>query len=84
MSLAGPRPLLVNQKSLIVAREQFGVHRIKPGITGLAQVSGRDELSDEAKVRLDAQYLNQMSLTLDAQILARTVLNVMRSNGVRH
>lgn len=84
MSLVGPRPALFSQQRLIVAREQFGVHRIKPGITGLAQVSGRDELSDEAKVQLDAQYLNQMSLILDAEILARTVLNVMRSKGVRH
>jgi O-antigen biosynthesis protein WbqP len=82
MSLVGPRPALYNQDDLIAAREAEGVHSIPPGITGWAQINGRDELAVPEKVRLDAWYLEHFSLWLDVRILARTITAVFSKRGV--
>jgi O-antigen biosynthesis protein WbqP len=84
MSLVGPRPALFNQHDLIEARTRKGVHRLLPGVTGWAQVNGRDELSILQKVAYDEQYLQQQSLALDARILVRTVVQALRGAGVSH
>ena len=83
MSFVGPRPALFNQHDLIQMRTQAGVHRLTPGLTGWAQINGRDELSLEEKVRLDALYLQQRSFAWDLQILAITVLKVVRRDSIR-
>jgi O-antigen biosynthesis protein WbqP len=82
MSLVGPRPALWNQDDLIALREAQGVHRVKPGITGYAQVKGRDELPIPQKAQLDAYYVNHQSLWLDVKILILTVFAVVRTKGV--
>jgi O-antigen biosynthesis protein WbqP len=84
MSLVGPRPALHNQYELIHLRERLGVNDIRPGVTGLAQVRGRDELSDAEKARIDAEYLKTMTLALDLKILVHTVSKVVRREGIRH
>ena len=81
MSLVGPRPALPSQTELNAQREALGVHALRPGITGWAQVNGRDELSDTDKVARDAEYLQQQSLVLDALIVLRTVLAVFSAHG---
>lgn len=82
MSLVGPRPALWNQADLIALREAQGVHRVKPGITGYAQVKGRDELPIPEKALLDAYYVNHQSLGLDLKILFLTVFAVLQTKGV--
>jgi O-antigen biosynthesis protein WbqP len=82
MSLVGPRPALWNQDDLIALREAQGVHVVKPGITGYAQVKGRDELPIPQKAQLDAYYVNHQSLWLDVKILILTVFAVVRTKGV--
>lgn len=84
MSLVGPRPALYNQHDLVTLRTQVGVHRLTPGLTGWAQVNGRDELPLEAKVALDHWYLQHQSLALDLRILWRTARKVLRADGVAH
>lgn len=84
MSLVGPRPALHNQHDLIAQRTQAGVHMLRPGLTGWAQINGRDELPIAQKVALDAWYLEHRSLALDVRILLRTVLKVLRRDGVSH
>jgi O-antigen biosynthesis protein WbqP len=84
MSLVGPRPALFNQHDLIGARSAAGVHSLLPGITGWAQVNGRDELPIPAKVALDAEYLRRRSLGLDVRILWLTIWKVARRDGVSH
>jgi O-antigen biosynthesis protein WbqP len=84
MSLVGPRPALFNQDDLIALRTEHGVHALRPGVTGWAQINGRDELAIPDKVRLDAYYLRHQSLALDLKILALTVLKVCRREGVAH
>jgi len=84
MSLVGPRPALFNQQDLIELRTNFGVHLLLPGITGWAQVNGRDELSIEDKVAFDVFYLKNQSLWLDIKILWMTLLKVVRREGVYH
>lgn len=84
MSLVGPRPALFNQDDLIALRTQCGVHELVPGLTGLAQISGRDELPIPEKVALDAQYLKRQSVGLDLAILWKTFLKVVRRDGVSH
>ena len=84
MSLVGPRPALFNQHDLIEARRECGVAALRPGITGWAQVNGRDELSIPEKVAYDRKYLVEMSSGFDFRILVITILNVMRRRGVRH
>jgi len=84
MSFVGPRPALYNQDDLIALRTQHGVHRLVPGLTGWAQVNGRDELPIPVKVRMDAEYLARRSLAFDLKILWLTALKVIRSDGVAH
>ena len=84
MSLVGPRPALYNQEDLISLRTKEGVHHLMPGITGLAQVSGRDELSIADKVRIDKSYLEQRSFKFDLYIIWLTVLKVLKRDGISH
>lgn len=84
MSFVGPRPALFNQYDLIALRSQHGVHELLPGLTGWAQVNGRDELPIPDKVRLDVEYLQRRSLWLDLHILWLTVVKVLRRDGVSH
>ncbi|MDB5850449.1 MAG: UDP-phosphate galactose phosphotransferase [Rhodoferax sp.] len=84
MSFVGPRPALFNQQDLIALRTAHGVDALVPGLTGWAQVNGRDDLPIPAKVALDAYYLRHRSLRLDLRILWRTLLHVVRSEGVSH
>ena len=84
MSFVGPRPALFNQEDLITLRTEKGVHKLLPGITGWAQVNGRDELSIPDKVALDVEYLNRQSFWFDMKILWMTFLKVIKRDGVSH
>ena len=84
MSVVGPRPALFNQSSLIEMRSKVGVDSLSPGLTGWAQINGRDEIFDEEKVRLDLWYMQHASLFLNFKILCLTFLKVFRGDGVRH
>jgi O-antigen biosynthesis protein WbqP len=84
MSVVGPRPALFNQDDLVALRTERGMHRLAPGLTGWAQVNGRDELPIPVKVGLDAEYLRDISFTTDLKILAMTFLKVLRRDGVSH
>lgn len=84
MSLVGPRPALFNQDDLIALRTQHGVHELVPGLTGWAQINGRDELPIPDKVKLDVEYLQRCSMVLDLTILLRTALSVLRRDGITH
>lgn len=84
MSFVGPRPALFNQHDLIALRTRCGVHTLVPGLTGWAQVNGRDELPIPDKVELDAEYLKRKSLGFDLRILWLTAVNVLRRKGVSH
>ena len=84
MSFVGPRPALFNQHDLIAARTAQGVHEIVPGLTGWAQIHGRDELPIARKVELDAYYLRHRSVAMDLRILARTAVQVLRRDGISH
>jgi O-antigen biosynthesis protein WbqP len=84
MSFVGPRPALHNQHDLNTLRTHHGVHRLVPGLTGWAQVNGRDELPIDQKVALDAWYLQHRSLALDLRILVHTALKVVQGDGVSH
>lgn len=84
MSFVGPRPALFNQNDLIAMRTEQGVDNLVPGLTGWAQVNGRDELSIAEKVRLDAEYLSRQSISFDLLILWLTFLRVLRREGVSH
>ena len=84
MTFIGPRPALYNQYDLIDLRTQYDIHKLKPGITGLAQVSGRDSLSIEKKVNFDLIYLKEKSLILNIKIIYLTLLKVFGSEGIKH
>lgn len=84
MSFVGPRPALFNQDDLIELRTRIGVHRLMPGLTGWAQVNGRDELPIPQKVALDAEYLQRKGLWFDMRILWMTFLKVLKRDGVSH
>ena len=84
MSFVGPRPALFNQDDLIALRTQFGVHELVPGLTGWAQVNGRDELPIPDKVKLDLEYLQRQTLAFDLRILWLTFVKVLRRDGVSH
>ena len=84
MSFVGPRPALFNQHDLIALRTQYGVERLLPGLTGWAQVNGRDELPIPQKVALDVYYLQRQSVRLDLYIVYRTAFKVLRQDGVSH
>lgn len=83
MSIIGPRPALWNQDDLVQLREQRNANSIRPGLTGLAQVRGRDELSLEEKADYDGEYTRNMSFVLDLKILVRTILCVFHGAGIR-
>lgn len=84
MSFVGPRPALFNQDDLIAHRTQLGIHELVPGLTGWAQVNGRDELPIPVKVQLDAEYMRRRSLLFDLRILWMTALKVISRDGVSH
>jgi lipopolysaccharide/colanic/teichoic acid biosynthesis glycosyltransferase len=84
MSFVGPRPALFNQEDLIALRNEYGVDTLVPGLTGWAQVNGRDEIAIHEKVKLDAQYLENRSLLLDLKILWMTFMKVIRHENISH
>ncbi len=84
MSIVGPRPALFNQADLIALRTQAGVHTLVPGLTGWAQINGRDELPIPDKVALDVQYLQRHSVLMDVRIIGLTAFKVLRREGVTH
>jgi len=84
MTLVGPRPALFNQDDLIALRTEAGVHRLRPGVTGWAQVNGRDELPIPVKVGFDREYLLRRSFAMDLKILFLTAAHVVSSRGVSH
>ena len=84
MSFVGPRPALFNQDDLIKLRTDNGVNKLLPGITGWAQVNGRDDLSISEKVELDVEYMNHQSFWFDMKILWMTFLNVIKRHGISH
>ena len=83
MSIVGPRPLIPKEKYVLKLRDEYGANKILPGITGLAQVHGRDQVTDENKASYDGKYALNVSLLLDASIILKTVSDVVRSRGVR-
>jgi len=84
MSFVGPRPALFNQYDLVALRTQYQVHNLTPGLTGWAQVNGRDELAIDDKVRFDTEYLQRQSFWFDLDILWRTIIAVIKRDGVAH
>jgi len=83
MAIVGPRPALYNQYNLIEKRENLNINSVRPGLTGYAQVMGRDFISDEDKVRYDNYYLENMSIMLDVKIIWITFFSVLKSEGVK-
>jgi len=84
MSVVGPRPALFNQDNLIEMRTKVGVHTVRPGLTGWAQINGRDELPLVEKVKLDVDYLQRQSLAFDMKVIFLTFLKVIRRDGITH
>lgn len=84
MSFVGPRPALFNQNDLVLLRSQYGVNELLPGLTGWAQINGRDELPIPEKVKLDVEYLQLQSFWWDIKIIAMTFIRVLRRDGVKH
>jgi len=84
MSFVGPRPALFNQHDLINLRRLKGINKLTPGVTGWAQINGRDEISIEKKVSLDEEYLNSKSFLLDLKIIFKTIVKVFKTEGVLH
>lgn len=82
MSIIGPRPALWNQYDLIEERDKYGANDIKPGLTGLAQISGRDELPIDVKAKYDGEYVEKMSLMFDIKMFIGTILSVLKHDGV--
>ena len=83
MSIVGPRPLIPNEGKVLELREEYGANKVLPGITGLAQVHGRDEITDENKAAYDGKYALNVSWLLDLSIIFKTILDVIHSRGVR-
>lgn len=84
MSFVGPRPALFNQDDLIALRKQYGVDKLLPGLTGWAQVNGRDELPIPDKVKLDVEYMHNQNIFFDLKIILLTLFKVIRSDGIQH
>ena len=84
MSFVGPRPALFNQDNLIALRTEKGVHKLMPGLTGWAQINGRDELPIPQKVDLDVEYLSHQSIWIDIKIIWLTFVKVLKKDGVSH
>jgi O-antigen biosynthesis protein WbqP len=83
MSIIGPRPALWNQYDLIEERDKYGANDIYPGLTGWAQINGRDELPIDIKAKYDGEYVEKMSFLFDVKIFFKTIFNVLRSEGVK-
>lgn len=83
MSLVGPRPLIPKEKHVLQLRDEYGANKTLPGITGLAQVHGRDEITDDNKASYDGKYALNVGFLLDLSIIVRTALDVLRSRGIR-
>jgi O-antigen biosynthesis protein WbqP len=84
MVFVGPRPALYNQNDLMTLRVTTGVDKLKPGVTGWAQINGRDDISIEKKVELEQEYMNKRSTLFDIEIIIKTFTNVLFSKGVSH
>ena len=82
MSFVGPRPALYNQDDLVKEREKYGVHKVLPGVTGWAQINGRDTLPIPDKAKLDGEYIKHFGLWTDAKLLVKTVFAILKSDGV--
>lgn len=82
MAIVGPRPVVLTQKGLIESRLQYGVYSVLPGLTGWAQINGRDLIDDDQKVALDVEYLHKMSFTFDVMCIYRTVFKVAKAEGI--
>ncbi|CAM4009114.1 sugar transferase [Alkalicoccus chagannorensis] len=82
MSIIGPRPALWNQYDLIEAREKYGANDVAPGLTGWAQINGRDELPIDVKAKLDKEYVNRLGLLMDVKCFFGTITSVLKSDGV--
>ena len=82
MSIIGPRPALWNQYDLLEARDKYGANDVAPGLTGLAQISGRDELEIPVKAQLDGEYVEKMSFAFDVKCFFGTIISVIKSDGV--
>jgi O-antigen biosynthesis protein WbqP len=83
MSIVGPRPALWNQFDLIAERDKYGANDFKPGLTGWAQINGRDELPIEVKAKLDGVYIGKISFSMDFRVFIMTIMSVLKSDGVR-
>ncbi|MEK8209022.1 sugar transferase [Paenibacillus sp. FSL L8-0696] len=83
MSIVGPRPALWNQYDLVAERDKYGANDIKPGLTGWAQINGRDELPIEKKASLDGEYVANLSIKFDIKVFFMTILSVLKSDGVK-
>lgn len=84
MAFVGPRPALYNQDDLMALRRERGVDKLMPGITGWAQINGRDEISIEEKVRLEQEYMNKRTIIFDMKIIILTFTKVFQSKGIKH
>jgi O-antigen biosynthesis protein WbqP len=84
MSFVGPRPALFNQDDLVALRTQYGIDNLVPGLTGWAQINGRDELPIPDKVKLDVEYMHKQSFWFDLKIIFLTFLKVLRRDGIQH
>ena len=84
MSLVGPRPALFNQDALIAARKEKGLDKMRPGITGWAQINGRDDISDELKIQFDCEYYQNVGMMTDIKIIFLTIFSVLRLRGIKH
>lgn len=82
MSIVGPRPALWNQFDLIEERDKYNANRIRPGLTGWAQINGRDELPTHVKARLDGEYVEKLGVAMDIRCFALTILSVLKSEGI--
>lgn len=82
MSIIGPRPALWNQYDLIIERDKYGANDVKPGLTGWAQINGRDELPILVKARLDGEYIQKMGFRMDCKCFFSTIVSVLRSDGI--
>ncbi len=83
MSIVGPRPLIPNEGKVLELRDKYGANKILPGITGLAQVHGRDEITDENKAAYDGKYALNMSFLVDVTIICKTFFDVLQSRGIK-
>ena len=83
MSIVGPRPLILSEKNVLNLRTHNGASKVLPGITGLAQVNGRDELPDNEKAKFDSYYAANVSLSLDFKIIMKTFIDVLGERGIK-